>query len=238
MNIKNKNLVLGDVFKYGIPSAICIQKLRIKRDLTATKGLVLGEIIELATDVAQVHLITVPSGSLSSGTYRLGYKGQWTTELDYDASTTDMKTAFELLSTVDDEVTFSNILTMGTTITWSTEGKKDEIDILPINLKMGSLDVSSYISIKVYTVGSIDSDCVKVTTGSNAEGILLEEVTLEDLNDNNNIIRSVLVEGPSIVCGNNLYCDPDQLTDALIALDGYGITIRYEPEVYESGINE
>lgn len=236
MSKLNKALVIGDVLKWEMPNELCRIMKRIKRVANATVGLVVGEIMEPATAVAQVATIATGSDAPTAdgGTYKLGYKGQWTTDLAWNADAAAIKAAFELLSTVDDTITASAAFANGTTITWGTAGKKDEIDLDARLLTDGGVAMTSS-SISTSTVGSTADDMVVVATGGNASGILLEEVTLEDLQKDNDIERAFLVKGPSVVNGDNLYCASAQLASAKTALETLGITIRYEPDIYQSG---
>lgn len=236
MSIQNKEVVLGDVFKWGLPQQLCIAQKRVKRVLNASVGFVVGEMLEPAGNVAQIHTIVTGADAPNSdgGTFKLGYKGQWTTALAWNANAGTIKAAFELLSTVDDDITASAAHDDAVTLTWTTAGKKDEIQHDGRLLTDGGIAMTSTV-INVTTVGSTTSDVVVCATGGNVTGILLEKVTLDDLKNNNNIQRAFLVKGPSIVDGNNLYAVAAQLADAKAAMVVLGVTIRTEPTLYQSG---
>jgi len=236
MSTQTKEVVLGDVVKYELPFELCRAKLRIKRILAATAGLEVGAIVEPATAVAQIHTYASALGFVpDGGTYRLGYKGQWTTALAYDANAAAIKAAFELLSTVDDTITASATCQIADTITWATAGVKDEIQVDARLLTDGGVVCSDYVC-PVTTAGSVvATDVIALATGANATAILLEKVTLADLIAKNNIERAFLVKGPSFVDGDQLSGAAAQLAAGKTALAALGITIRTEPTIYQSG---
>ena len=78
---------------------------------------------------------------------------------------------------------------------------------------------------------------VIIATGGNASGILLEAVSLDDLQNKNDLYRAFLVRGPAIVDSDNLYALATELADAKTALAALTpkIDLRTEPDVYQSG---
>lgn len=237
MSTKTMTPVIGDVVKWELPNELCRAIRRVKRNLTATAGLNVGQIIEPATAVAQVHTYTCVAVA-DGGTFKLGYKGQWTTAIAWDATVATIKTAFELLSTVTDTITVSGAsgLVTTVTITWGTAGKKDEIRIDARLLTDGGVVMEGDSAIAVTTVGSVvATDVIALATGANATGILLEEVTLDDLKTLNDIKRAFLVKGDAIVDGDKLLAVAAQLVAGKAALVVLGITIRTEPTIYQAG---
>lgn len=237
MSSQDKEMVLGDVVKWELPHYLCRVNKRVSRDLTATLALPVGEIMEPDGDAAQVHTFDmddVSSFNPDAGTYKLGYKGQWTAALDFDESAANVKTAFEALSTVDDTITMSAAIDHAVTITWGTAGVKDEI-LLDTRLLTDGGVVCTGCHLDVTTIGSTTSDMVLIATGGNATGILLEKVTLADLKSKNDLYRPFLVKGDCIVDGDNLYALAAQLAAAKTALIALGITIRTEPTLYQAG---
>jgi hypothetical protein len=78
----------------------------VDSDLLSTGGI---EEIDVATTRAGVSLVAEVTAvsevqtitmSAKSGTFRVGYKGQWTTELAYNVAAADLQTALRALSTV------------------------------------------------------------------------------------------------------------------------------------------
>ena len=101
MSLKEKAICIGDIIKWETPHEYCRVNKRVSRNLTAALALPVGEIMEPDGAAAQVHTFDMDSPSAwdpDGGTYKLGYKGEWTTALAYNASANDIKTAFELLS--------------------------------------------------------------------------------------------------------------------------------------------
>lgn len=236
MTVQTKEMVIGDVVKWELPNHLCRKMIPIKRVLAATKALVVGEIMEPATAVAQVHTITTFADAplADGGTYKLGYKGQWTTAIDWDETLANMKIAFELLSTVTDAITFSAAFATAVTATWTTVGKKDEIGLDARLLLDGTVAMTS-ATLTVTTVGSAVTDNVILATGASANGVLLQKVTLDDLKKKNVIKRAFLVCGDSLVDGNNLFGLAAELAGAKTALVALGIRIRTEPDIYQIG---
>ena len=236
MSTQTKETVLGDVVKWEQPHEYCRSNLVISRNLTATVGLAVGECLEPDTAVAQIHTTANVAGAPTAdgGTYRLGYKGQWTTALAWNATLATAKTAFELLSTVTDTVTFSAAPAVrGTTCTWATAGPKDEIEVDSRLLLDGVVVMT--MTTAVSTIGSLVASRVIIATGSNATSILLEKVTVAELNDGNNIERACLVRGAAIVDSDQLAVLAAQKAAALTALIALGIQFRTEPTIYQSG---
>lgn len=237
MSTQNKETVLGDVVKWENPHEYCRSSLVISRDLTApAAGLPVGECLEPDTAVAQIHTTTNTAGAPTAdgGTFRLGYKGQWTTALAFGVTLGDAKTAFELLSTVTDTITFSaSPAITGTTATWATTGPKAEIE-WDTRLLLDGAVVCGTLS-PVSTIGSLVASQVVIATGSNATSILLEKVTQAQLLVGNNIRRACLVRGSSIVDSDQLTVLAAQKADALTALIALGIQMRTEPSIYQLG---
>ncbi len=239
MTTQNKEMVIGDVVKWELPHEVARTKVHITNIPGATVGLVVGEILEPGGAVAQIHTFAaIASAPLAdSGTYKLGYKGQWSTALAWNASAATAKTAFELLSTVTDTITFSAApVITGTTATWATAGKKAKINVDARLLLDGALDMDGS-TFPVTTGGSVAASSAKIiATGANADYILLEKVTLTDLQTELNIERAVITKGDCVIDGDNLFALAAELAGSKTALVARGITIRTEPTLYQSGI--
>ncbi len=237
MSTQNKEMVIGDVVKWEMPHELARAKVHITNIPGATVGLIVGEILEPGGAVAQIHTTAnvAAAPTADGGTYKLGYNGQWTTALAWNATLATAKTAFELLSTVTDTVTFSAAPAVtGTTCTWATAGKKAKIDVDSRLLLDGAVVMT--MTAPVTTGGSTAAASAKIiATGANADYILLEKVTLADLQTELNIERAVITGGECIVDGDNLFALAAQLAGAKTALIARGITIRTEPTLYQSG---
>ncbi|KKM83310.1 hypothetical protein LCGC14_1310800 [marine sediment metagenome] len=239
MTTQNKEMVIGDVVKWELPHELARTKVHITNIPGASVGLVVGEILEPGGAVAQVHTFAaIASAPLADGgTYKLGYKGQWTTAMAWNETLGNAKTAFEALSTVTDTITFSaEPCITGSTGTWATAGKKAKINVDARLLLDGALDMDGS-TFPVTTGGSVAASSAKIiATGANADYILLEKVTLTDLQTELNIMRTVISKGDCIVDGDNLFALAAELAGSKAALVTRGITIRTEPTLYQSGI--
>ncbi len=237
MSTQTKERVLGDVLKFETPHEYCRSNLVISRDLAAAAaGLQVGECLEPDTAVAQIHTTTNTAGAPTAdgGTFRLGYKGQWSTNIAWNATAGDTKTAFELLSTVTDTITFSAAFAItGTTATWATAGPKDEIDVDARLLLDGAVVCGTLTPVS--TIGSVATSVVLIATGANASAILLEKVTQAELLVGNNIERACLVRGAAIVDSDQVTVLAAQKAAALTALIALGIQFRTEPTIYQAG---
>ncbi len=235
MTVQTKEMVIGDVVKWELPNELC----RLKKHITcipgATVPLVVGEVMEPGGAVAQISTF-VTAMTADGGTFKLGYKGQWTAAIAWDATLAACKTAFELLSLVTDTVTFSAAFANGTTITWTTAGQKDAILIDWRLLTDGGVVMSDTTSLTT-TGGSAAATSAKIlATAANADFILLEKVVLADLKTDNNILRAVISKGDCVINGDNLFGLAAQLAGAKTALIARGITIRTGPNLYQAGL--
>lgn len=245
MSTQTKEIVIGDVVKWELPHEYCRANKNISRDLTATVGLNVGEILEADAAVAQITTITALAAAPDpdAGTFKLGYRGQWTAALAFDALVATLKAALEGLSTVTDTVTFSDAIdTLGAaavTITWGTAGQKDEVEIdgrlmTDGGVAMGEPGVTEP-SCVVTTIGSTTAEVVIAVGTGDATCILLEKVTLADLQGKNDLNRACLLRGSCIVDSDAVTVLAAEKADALIALTALGIQFRTEPTIYQSG---
>jgi len=201
-------------------------------------AMVAGELCEPDTDVAQIHTVDQDGGAMlaDGGTFRLGYKGEWTTDIAWNASAATTKTAFELLTTVTDTITFSAAYPItGTTATWTTAGPKAEIEWDPALL----LDSAVVMTTRspVSTIGSLVASMVLVATGASVTGILLKAVSEDDIQNNNNIERAFLVRGAAICDSDQIYCIAAQKAAGLAAMVALGVQMRQEPDIYTAGLD-
>lgn len=234
MSTQNKEIVIGDVVKWELPHQYCRSNLVISRDLAATAGLAVGELLEPDAAVAQIHTASTAL-TADGGTYRLGYKGQWTTAIAWNGNAAAVKAAFELLSTVTDTVTASAAMSINaSTLTWTTAGPKDEVEVDARLLLDGAVVMTDLVA-PVSTIGSVATSQVLIATGANCTSILLEKVTLADLLVGNNIKRACLVRGSAIVDSDQTTVLAAQKAAALAALVALGIQMRTEPTIYQSG---
>ena len=237
MSTQTKEVVIGDVVKWELPHEMARSKVHITCIPGATVGLIVGEILEPGGAVAQIHTFTTGADAPNSdaGTYALGYKGQWTTALAFNADAAAIKAAFEALSTVTDTITASAAHDNAVTITWTTAGKKAIIDYDGRLLTDGGIAMTS-TTLDISTGGSVAASSAKIiATAANADYILLEKVTLADLKIGADIERAVISKGDALINGDSLFCLAAELAGSKTALIARGITIRTEPTIYQSG---
>jgi len=246
MSTQEKNPVVGDVVKYESPHTVMRESRHVTMVPAATLPLVCGEMMEPDTNVAQIETYTAPT-VVDGGTYRLGYEGAWTAPLAQAMGVADMKTAFDALPTVlatGHTITFAVTATLLDTMTatWSAVGHKSAIQIDARLLTDGGVVQEGLVSFAITTPGSLITDMVIVATGGNTTGVLLEEVSLVDLQTKDNIERSFLIAGDggyAIVDGDRLYAIAAQLATGIAAIDALaGIHVRYEPNILSSGTPE
>ncbi len=239
MTLQTKGLVVGDVVKFEEPFEMARLSKVITRVPGATLKMPVGEMLEPAGAVANIQTTANVAGAPTAdgGTYRLGYEGEWTTALAWNATLATAKTAFELIPKVLalDTVTFSAAPAVtGTTCTWATAGKRSDIDVDSRLLLDGAVVMT--MTMTHTTPGSVAAtDVVLCATGGNVTGILLEEISLLRLQTDNNIRAPFLVKGTSLVNGDNLYTIAAQLAAAKVAMVALGVTIRTGSTLYQAG---
>ncbi len=236
MSTQTKEVVIGDIVKWESPHEYCRETRIVSRDLNGV-AMAVGELCEPDAAVAQVHtfaaIATAPLAD--SGTYKLGYKGQWTTALAWNASAATAKTAFELLSTVTDTITFSAAPCItGSTATWTATGNKAEIDV-DARLLLDGAVVMTGSTFPVSTEGTHVASMVIVATGASVTGICLGKVTEAEIQSGNNIKRAFLVRGAAICDSDQITCLAAQKAAGLAAMVALGVQMRTEPSIYQSG---
>ncbi len=236
MSTQTKEIVLGDIVKWELPHEYCREERIVSRDLNGV-AMAVGELCEPDAAVAQVHtfaaLATAPLAD--GGTYRLGYKGQWTTAMAFNETLGNARTAFELLSTVTDVITFSaEPCITGTTATWTSTGNKAEIDVDARLLTDGGVSMAG-ATFPVTTEGTHVVSMVIVATGANVTGICLGKVTEAEIQTGNNIKRAFLVRGSSICDSDQITCLAAEKAAGLAAMVALGVQMRTEPTIYQSG---
>lgn len=116
---------------------------------------------------AEIQTVTLTGGGgvPDEGKYTLTYDGATTTELDYGATTLQIKAALDALSTTPaiDGITPSGILATGTTFTFDSsmgdsDGEVPLITITSVGLKDGGIDVTGV--------------CAETQTGHGPHGVL------------------------------------------------------------------
>jgi len=135
MSSISEGRVLGDVLKYEAPLYYCREEYEVTRVLAAAAGLEVGRAMDFDAAVAAVQTYT-STGTADGGTYMLGYKGQWTTALAWNANIAAINAALDIMvalsgGTAGDIVYAGGVLlqTAGTFTFLNTLGNVPEIAI-------------------------------------------------------------------------------------------------------------
>ncbi len=229
---------LGDIVKYESPMQICREEYEVTRVLTAVEGLEVGRGMDFDAAVAAVQTIGCAMVA-DGGTYRLGFRGIWTAPIAWNANAAAIKTAFELISggvVVTASAAFAN----ATTLTFAnTVGNIPEVVCDARLLTDGGLSMVGDVAITTTTVGELATMKMVAATTANIDSILLEPVSLEELqNDSGEALRRpFLVRGPAVVNATEVtaQCAAGTVADCITALAALGIDGREESAFTEEG---
>lgn len=242
MSTIEKGPALGDIVLYETPRDICREEYEVTRNLTATRALEVGTPMDFDAAVAAVQTITMATAS-ASGTLRLGFRGIWTAPIAWNASLADLKTAFELISD-GVIVTFSAAFLNTTTITFAnTVGNIPEIVYDGrLNLTAGAVEATA--TILTTTVGELATMKMIAAAAADVDAILLERVSLEDLQNASGeaLRRSFIMRGHVVLNATKIAAEGRRQTatfgtaaatrTALVAL---GMEARLEPINTDTG---
>lgn len=245
MSTITKGPALGDVVIYETPAKICREEFEVTRVLAAIIPLEVGTPMDFDAAVAAVQTVAIVTAS-ASGSLRLGFRGIWTAPLAWDANAAACKAAFELISD-GVIVTFSNAATGildTTTITFAnTVGNIPEVVIdTRLLLTAGSVEVEAVIT--TTTVGELATMKMIAAAGGDADAVLLERVSLTDLQNASGeaLRRAFIVRGHVVLNGSVIgkegrsqtagFGTDATLAAALIAL---GMETRLEPIETDEG---
>lgn len=235
---KTEGIVIGDVVKFELPMAYCRQEAVVGKITGATAKLPVGQLMEPSAAVAEVQTSTVGS-LMTGGTFRLGYKGQWTADIAFDASVAETKTALELLSTVAvDDIVQEALHEPDTelTCTWTFAIALGNVPMLQMDITNATMATKTVVIVETVT-GALVAEKIVCTTGGNCDCILLEEVTLDELKSDwyHELRRAFLVRGSAIVNSDRVTIVVAQKATAIAALEALGIQFRTEAEQVEIG---
>jgi len=229
-----KPIALGDVILYEAPMHYCRCDHEVTRELAATVGLVAGQAMDFtAAAAAAVQTATAPAGApvADGGTYRLGFRGLWTAPIAWNANAAACKIAFELISG-GVLVTFSAAACItGSTCTFAnTVGNVEDI-LFDARLLLDGAVAMTGIVFATTTAGELATMKEWATTTANADSILLEPVTLADLQgaSGQSLRRSFLTRGPSVVNADAVTCPAGTVAALVAALLALGIVSQREP---------
>lgn len=256
MSIKTEGTALGDVLLYEAPMGYARDEYEIVRDLLATEGISAGTVLEnsIATATAGVQTYSTETGGetwiADGGTYRLGYKGYWTTPLAWNASIATTNTALDVMvalsgGTAGDIVAANvggDLLIATNTFTFlNTLGNVPEVTLdvrLLTDATYAGRSFQGHASIATTTVGELAAHAEPCVTGAQAFAILLEAVSLTDRVNasGEKLRRAVLVRGPSVINSDAMVLGTGAVrADAVTALEALGIQTRTEPTVTVEG---
>lgn len=235
---KTEGIVIGDVVKFELPMAYCRQEAVVGKITGATAKLPVGQLMEPSSAVAEVQTSTL-GALMTAGTFRLGYKGQWTPELVFTSTTAEIKAALEALSTVEvDDITPEALHEPDTelTCTWTFAIALGNVPMLQMDITNATMATKTVIIVETVT-GALVAEKIVCATGANCDCILLEEVTLDELKSDwsHELRRAFLVRGSAIVNSDRVTIATAQKVAALAALVALGIQFRTEAEQVEVG---
>lgn len=256
MTTLTEGTAIGDVVLYEAPLAYARDEYEIVRDLLATEGIEAGTVLEnsIATATAAVQTYSTETGGetwvMDGGTYRLGYKGYWTTPLAWNGNVAAINAALDVMVALSGgtagDIVHANVggdlLIATNTFTFlNTLGNVPEVILdtrLGTDATYAGRSFQGHDSIATTTVGELAVHAEPCVTGAQAFAILLEKVSLTDrVNASGEALRrAVLVRGPSIINSTAMVLDVAATrADAVTALEALGIQTRTEPTITDEG---
>ena len=242
MSEKVKPIAIGDVILSEAPRHYCRTDHPVTRDLAATIGLVPGQAMDFTGGaVAAVQTVTMAVAS-ASGSFRIGYKGQWTTILAWGDVFGTINTALDVMvalsgGTAGDIVyAGATFITTGTFTFLNTLGNVETL-VIDTRLLLTAGAVEAVATIATTTAGELTTGKEWSTTTANADSILLEKVTLTDLINANGtkLRRSFLTRGPSTVNADKVTCPAGTVASLVTALEALGIQCHRTATLSEVG---
>lgn len=248
MDTRTSSVQLGDVVLTELPFAQCRDELIIARILAATEELPVGQLLEtIGAAVAAVQTLTLaaPCPLPDAGTYRLGYKGFWTTVLAYDANVAAINAALDVMvalsgGTAGDIIYSGGVLlqTTGIFTFLNTLGNVPLIRLDARELTDAGISCEDSQSIATTTAGALATEKVVVATAASCDAILCRKVALNELTDGvgNAMRRSCLTKPHAIVNSSQFTCVAAELVGAIAALVTIGLDVRTEPLQQNEGL--
>ncbi len=212
----------------------------VTRELAATVGLVAGQAMDFTAAPAAAVQTYASVGTADGGTYRIGYKGIWTTILAWNATIAQMNTALDVMVVlsggVAGDIVVANVggdlLITTNTFTWlNTLGNPESLKFDQRLLTDTGVSMIGDWLIPTTTAGELVTMKEWATTTANTDSILLEPVTLADLQGANgqSLRRSFLTRGPSVVNADQVTCPAGTKAALVAALLAVEIIGRREP---------
>lgn len=258
MSTIKKGPALGDIVLYETPREICREEYEVTRNLTATIALEVGTPMDFDAAVAAVQTYTTNGGFVADGgTYRLGFGGYWTTPLAWNASVATINTALDVMIVLSDgsagDIVFANVggdlLISTNTFTFlNTLGNVPEV-VLDLRLITDGgvaypANFADRSTILTTTVGELATMKMIAATAAASDCILLERVSLEDLQNasGEKLRRPFIMRGHAVVNATAInkqgvaqtatYGTVAATVDAYVAL---GINARTEADFTNKG---
>lgn len=248
MDTRTSPTRLGEVVIWEMPMQQCRDGLQIARILAATEELPVGQLLEtIGAAVAAVQTLTLvaPCPLPDAGTYKLGYKGFWTTALAYDANVAAINAALDVMvalsgGTAGDIIYSGGVLlqTTGIFTFLNTLGNVPLVRLDARELTDAGIVCEDSASIATTTAGALATDKVVVATAASCDGILAAAVSLRELQEGigDALRRPVLVRPHAIVNSDNFTCVAAELVGAIAALVTLGFDVRTGVTMQNEGL--
>lgn len=250
MAVKTKGPAIGDIILSEAARHYCRCDHPVTRELAATVGLVPGQAMDFtAAAVAAVQTYT-SVGTADGGTYRIGYKGQWTTILAWNANVAAINAALDIMVVLSGgaagDIVHANVggdllITTNTFTFLNTLGNVEDVVIDMRLLTDGGVNMHTLQAganpIATTTAGELTTGKEYATTTANADSILLEAVSLDDLRgaDQESLRRSFLTRGPSTINADAVTCPAGTVAALVTALQALGIQCHREATMTNEG---
>lgn len=252
MSTLNKGPALGDVVLYETPRDICREQYEVTRVLAATLPLEIGTPLDFDAAVAAVQTYTTNGGFVADGgSYRLGYNGDWTIVLAWNANVAAINAALDVLVAISGgaagDIVHANVggdlLISTNTFTFlNTLGNVPEI-LLDLRLMTDGgvaypLNFANLSTILTTTVGELATMKMIAAAAADTDAILLERVSLTDLQNasGEKLRRACIMRGHCVVNATEIAKQGRAQTAAFgtavatqTALVALGINARLEP---------
>lgn len=238
--------VLGDVLLYEPPFAYAREEYEVTRVLAATAKLEVGRAMDFDAAVAAVQTVTMATAS-ASGSFTITVKGQTTAVIAWNATVAQINTALDLAVVraggVAGDIVFANVggdsMVSTNTFTWLNSLGNPADLVFDTRLLLTAGAAEAVIAIATTTAGELATMKMVATTTANADSILLQEVSLIDLQTAPGQVlrRPFLVRGPSVVNVDQIFPQvaAGTIADLITALVALGIQCRREPTATETG---
>ncbi len=234
MSVSSKVVTIGDVILSEESRHYCRGDFEVTRDLAATVGLVPGQAMDFTAGAAAAvqTYSTLLARVADGGSYRLGYKGFWTIALAWNANVAAINAALDIMVALSGgtagDIVHANVggdlLIATNTFTFlNTLGNPEDIAMdfrLLTDATFPGISLQGYGLMTTSTVGELTTMKEWATTTANIDSILLEPVSLLDLQGarGSQLKRSFLVRGPATVNADAITCPAGTVASLVAAL--------------------